>query len=355
MELLKRGQYEKLANPLELSVNLKDSPLELYEARNAVQIASSIGTEEYGKEIFTKAQASLRMAEGFPKGDRRYRAEVVRTARQAVQFAEDARELAVLREGEARLEAERQEAARREAEARAEAAEEAQRRAEAEAARRAEEEARARAEAARTEAEKRESEAELRAAQEAAGRAQAETVRAQALLARQQAMEEARRANRMAEEAQAEKLALRRKLLQQFSMALVTRDTPRGLVVNMSDVLFDVGKADLKPIAREKLARLSGIVLAYPDLSLHAEGHTDSTGSDELNTKLSQARADSVRGFIISQGVTAQNVTAAGLASSMPVGSNETREGRRQNRRVEIIVSGSVIGSDVGSVGAAGR
>lgn len=346
-ELLKRGQYAALANPLELSINLKDSPLEMYEARNAVEVARSSGAEHFAPKVFRKAEASLEMAEGFPKRDKRYRAEVVRTARQAVQFAEDARELAVKREEEARLAAERKASAEREAAANAAAEAEMILRAEAEAARKAEEEARMRAEQRSLEDATKRMAAELAAAKAAALGAEAEAARAQAMMARQRAQEQADRARRIADQAEAEKRALRRKLLEQFSLALDTRDTERGLVVNMSDVLFDIGKAELRPIAREKLARLGGIVLAYPDLKLQAEGHTDSTGTDEINNRLSRERAQSVHDYLLAQGLPAANVTALGLGSTMPVESNDTRQGRQKNRRVEIIISGSVIGTDV--------
>jgi len=356
-ELLKRGQYEPLANPLALAVDLKAAPLELYEARNAVTIARSIGAAEFAPEVFKKAEASLTMAERVPKGDSRSRPEIVRTSRQAVQFAEDARALAVEREAQARLDAERQAAAEREAEARAKAENEAQRRAEAEAAQRAEEQARLRAEEqqaaaekSRIEAERSRMEAELAAAREAAERAKAEAAGAEARAAGLRAEQEAARARQLAGQAEAEKLALRRRLLDQFNQALETRDTPRGLVVNLSDVLFDIGKADLRPITREKLARLSGICLAYPGLKLRAEGHTDSTGTDEINERLSLARAESVAKYVVSQGVPAEAVTSFGFGSTEPVASNDTREGRQQNRRVEIIVSGSVIGADVSTV-----
>lgn len=353
-ELLKRGQYAPLANPLALTLDLKASPLELYEARNAVQIAKMIGAAQYAPEVLSKAEGSLKMAEGFPKGQKRYRAEVVRTSRQAVQFAEDARELSTKREEQALLDAETKAAADREAAAKAATAEEARKRAEAEAAQKAEEQARELAEQQREEAEQQKAaadtlrlQAELAAARESAQRAEAETGRAQAMMARQRAQEEAEKSRRLAQQADAEKRALRARLLQQFSMVLETRDTERGLVVNLSDVLFDVGKADLRSLTREKLARLSGIVLAYPDLKLRAEGHTDSTGTEEINERLSRARADAVVAYMASQGIAQQNLSAIGLASTMPVASNDTREGRSQNRRVEMIISGSVIGTDV--------
>ena len=143
-------------------------------------------------------------------------------------------------------------------------------------------------------------------------------------------------------------IALRASLLDQFNRILETRDSPRGLVVNMADVLFDTGKYDLRSEAREKLARLSGIVLSHPGLHLEVEGHTDSTGSDELNQKLSEQRAGTVRSFLLSQGLAEQGVTSIGFGKTTPVADNATAEGRKQNRRVEIVVSGEVIGAKIG-------
>jgi outer membrane protein OmpA-like peptidoglycan-associated protein len=174
-------------------------------------------------------------------------------------------------------------------------------------------------------------------AREAKAKAETEALRAR---------EEAARAE--AEQARQAAEALRAQLLEQFNRILDTRDTPRGLVVNMADVLFDTGRFDLRPIAREKLARLSGIVLAHPGLNLDIGGHTDSTGSDEFNQNLSEQRADSVQKYLIEQGLPDSSLTAAGFGKSMPVADNGTAAGRQQNRRVEIIVSGEVIGRKIG-------
>ena len=153
-----------------------------------------------------------------------------------------------------------------------------------------------------------------------------------------------------AERAQKEAEALRAKLLQQFSQVLDTRDTERGLVVNMSDVLFDTGQYTLRTEAREKLARIAGIVLNYPGLKLEAEGHTDNVGTEELNQKLSEQRADSVRQYLISQGIPDSSVTSSGKGFSVPVAPNDTAAGRQKNRRVELIVSGEVIGTAIGAI-----
>jgi outer membrane protein OmpA-like peptidoglycan-associated protein len=376
-KLIKRGQYEKLGNPLALSLDLKNVPLEMYEARNAVEIAKSRGAGKYAPEIFTKAESSLKMAENS-LARKANKKEIVSTARQAVQFSEDARALAVQRQDEERIENERQAAAAKakaeaEAKAAAEAAE-AKRKAEAEAAeakRKADEEARRQAELAAArqaqiqaeaaEAKRRADEearrqAELAAAREAQMKAEADAaalkakLEADALRAKEEATAaEAERARQAAEEARQAAEALRAQLLEQLNRILDTRDTPRGLVVNMADVLFDTGKYDLKPTTREKLARLSGVMLAHSSLNLEVEGHTDSTGSDELNQTLSEKRAGTVREYLVEQGLLAANVTAKGFGKSMPVADNATAPGRQQNRRVEIVVSGEVIGAKIGN------
>jgi outer membrane protein OmpA-like peptidoglycan-associated protein len=145
-----------------------------------------------------------------------------------------------------------------------------------------------------------------------------------------------------------EKQALRARLLERFNRVLPTTDTPRGLVVNMGDVLFDTGKFNLRPEGREDLAKLSGIVLNYPSLRLTIEGHTDDTGKAEINQTLSEQRANAVRGYLVNQGLDAGSLSAQGLGMNNPVGDNSTAEGRQKNRRVEIIVSGEAIGTQIG-------
>lgn len=147
-----------------------------------------------------------------------------------------------------------------------------------------------------------------------------------------------------------EKEELRAKLLQQFNVIFATRDTARGLIVNLSDVLFDTGKSTLRPGAREKLAKISGIVLAYPDLRLAIEGNTDSVGSDATNQVLSEQRANSVRDYMLKENIPSASMTSHGFGKTQPVATNDTAEGRQQNRRVEMVVSGEVIGTTVGIV-----
>jgi len=347
-KLMKRGQYEKRGNPLALSLDLDKVPLEVYEARNAIDIARSRDADKYAPEIFTKAEASLKMTENAlaKKADKKTLAS---TARQAVQFSEDARALAVQRQEEERVAKEREAAAamaKAEAEAKAAAeAAEAKAKADAEAQRQAElaaaKEAALRAEAQR--------QADLAAAKEAAMKAEAQH-QAELAAAKEAALREKEEAAKAdAERARKAAEELRAQLLEQFNRILETRDTPRGLVVNMGDVLFDVGKYDLRPEAREKLAKLSGIVLAHPGLRLEVEGHTDNTGSDELNQTLSERRAETVRGYLVDQGLAGDGVTSKGFGKAMPVADNGTPAGRQKNRRVEIIVSGEVIGMKIGT------
>ena len=309
-KLLKRAQYEKLGNPLALTLD-PNIPLDMYEARNAVEIAKSRGADKYAQEIFSKAEASLQMAENSlaRKGGKNA---AISAARQTVQFSEDARALAAQRQEEERIAKEREDAA---------------------AAAKAEAEANAAAEAA---AAKQKADAE---AVEAKRKADAE------IAARDEA---ARAAQARAEAVEREKQQLRARLLEQFNHVLPTTDTPRGLVVNMSDVLFDSGKSDLRSPAREALARLSGIVLNYPSLRLSIEGYTDNTGSEAFNQTLSEKRADAVRDYLVGQGLEAGALSAKGLGMNDPVADNSTADGRQKNRRVEIIVSGEVIGNQLG-------
>ena len=303
-KLMRKGQYEKLGNPLALTPDLEHVPLEMYEARNAVGIAKSRGADKYAPEVFAKAEGSLTMAENS-LASKAERGTVISTARQTAQFAEDARILTVVRQEEERIAKEREAAAAKaKGEAEAKAAEEA-------------------AEAKRMSDE---------AADEAKKKADAE-------IAKKEAEKQA---------AEREKQELRRRLLEQFNRVLPTTDSERGLIVNMGDVLFDTGKSDLRPEAREALAKLTGIVLNYPSLQLAVEGHTDSTGSDELNQKLSEQRAEAVRSYLTGQGLLPDKVTAHGFGKTMPVADNGTAAGRQKNRRVEIVVAGEVIGEKIG-------
>lgn len=276
-------------------------------------------------------------------------------AREAAQTAEDARMVAVKRRIEEQLAQERAAAAEREAHAKAQAEAEVRMRTQAEADRAAAERLRQESQMAADLAVRQRVEAEAaRAAalaQQQASQAEAERARLEQQAARAEA-ERARltaeEANRLRQQAEDERAQLRSQLLQQLNLILETRDTARGLIVNMSDVLFDTGIYTLRPGAREKLAKISGIVLAHPGLHLEVEGHTDSVGSDEYNQRLSEQRADAVRSFLVQQGVSNNVVVARGFGESSPVASNDIAAGRQQNRRVEMVVSGEVIGTTMG-------
>lgn len=368
-ELLQRGEYVKLANPIGLALDPK-VPLELYQARNAVLIAKAVGAERYAPDVMQKALSSLRQAEDYNLRKRNEAKPTAMMARDAVQRAEDARAISVKRAEEERLEAERVAAANREAAAKRETEEQSRLRARAEeqqrlteAQRKLEEQRRVTAELERTKAEaaslkaqlardaeeRRRVEAELAAAKLEQERALLDAQRKQALMQEEAARKQADEARAMAAKSEQERLALRQLLFTQFSQLLETRDTERGLIVNMGDLLFDVGKASLRPDAREKLAKLSGLVLAHQGLKLDAEGHTDSTGSDSMNQRLSEQRAESVRTYLQTQGVSPLNLSAKGFGKTSPIADNSSAKGRQQNRRVEIIVSGEVIGNKLGA------
>ncbi len=362
-ELLQRGQYANLAGPKAI-IDPK-VPLELYEARSALHIARATGAERYAADTIKKSADLLAQAEGY-QARKAGNKPVSMIAREAVQTAEDARVLTVKRREEERLNNERAAAAAREAAAKAQAEEEARRARESAERARLEEERRTLAEKARAEAEadraaaekaKREAEeaaatarrltAEANAARAAAekAKAEAEAARAAALAEVENAKQATAEANRLRQRAEDEKTALRKQLLDQFNLILETRDSARGLIVNMSDVLFDFGKYTLRPETREKLAKVSGIVLAHPGLRLDVEGHTDSIGSEEFNQKLSENRAATVREYLIAQGLNGDAVTARGLGKTAPIAPNDTNANRQKNRRVEMVISGEIIGT----------
>jgi outer membrane protein OmpA-like peptidoglycan-associated protein len=373
-ELLQRGQYQRLANPLALKLDQK-VPLELYQARNAVQIARAVGAERFATDTFKKAENNLAQAEAY-QARKAGRKPVTMTARQAVQTAEDSRAIAVQRQEEEALATERQQSADREARAESErltaqaetdrvtqAAEAARIAAKAESERLTrEKEAQAASALAEFESLKRDSDARMAAAGAEADRLKLETqARAAAAASEADRLQRENEAQRAANQAaldsaaeqkaqlEAEKAELRNQLLKQFNAILQTQDTARGLIVNMSDVLFDTGKFSLRPLAREKLARVAGIVSGHPGLRLDVEGHTDSVGGDEFNQRLSEQRSGSVRDYLMQQGMAAESVTVKGLGETQPVASNDTAKGRQENRRVELVISGEVIGTEIGT------
>jgi outer membrane protein OmpA-like peptidoglycan-associated protein len=356
-ELLGRGIYSSSNTKIENAIFGIDrkTPLELFEARNAVRIARIALADKYAASTFTKAEQQLRNAEEV-YGRKSDKKSVEAAARETVGTAEEARVMAVKQKAEedaqAKIAAEKRAAEEREARARADAAAEIRRRQEAD-------QARMQAEAAKADAERMKQEAEKAAAEAARQKQEADQATA-AAVAQQQAAQaaaaqaardrataeaETQKARQAAAQAEAEKAQLRAQLLAQLNSILQTRDSARGLIVNMSDVLFDTGSYTLKPGAREKLAKISGIVLAHPGLSLQIEGHTDSVGGDDFNQQLSERRAGSVRDFLAEQGVAASSITARGFGKMQPVASNDTAEGRQRNRRVELVVNGDAIGN----------
>ena len=405
-ELLKRGQYTLNVNPAEIKpvrLNAK-VPLELYEARNAVQIARWTGAERYAPETFQKAVQGLENGEGYLTG-KAGKKPIGTVAREAVQMAEDARIITVKKIDEERLANERQAGADREARAESDRnqaqatallvtrdADAARLAAQSEADRVQRENA-AQMEAAQNEADrarrdnetrmaaaqnesdrvKNENTARMAAAQNEADRlknqndarmaaAQTEADRlkrdsdAQMAAAQNEADRLKRENDTQRASAQAdldraarEKSELRVQLLAQFNAILQTRDTPRGLIVNMSDVLFDTAKFSLRPLAREKLAKVAGIVSGHPGLRLDVEGYTDSVGGDEYNQRLSEQRGTSVRDYLIQQGMAGSSVTTKGFGKGEPVASNDTAQGRQQNRRGELVISGEIIGTVLGT------
>ncbi len=390
-ELLQRGQYARLSNPLALKSDPK-IPLELYQARNAVQIARAMGADRFATETFQKAEKTLAAAEAY-QARKAGRKPVTMTAREAVQTAEDARAIGVKRQEEELLASERRQSVEREATAESgraaalaetdrvnKAAEAARLQAQADSNRMTQEknaaaaaaaaeadrlkrenatqaaaaavaadrlkmEADARMAAAKLEADRLKLDADARAA---AGAAEAERLKRENEAQRTSAQAELDRAAQQNAKLEAEKAELRNKLFQQFNAILQTRDTARGLVVNMSDVLFDTDKFTLRPLAREKLAKVAGIVSGHPSLRLEVEGYTDSVGTDEYNQKLSERRGAAVRDYLTEAGMTGASVSSKGFGEAMPVASNDTAQGRQQNRRVELVISGEVIGKVIG-------
>jgi outer membrane protein OmpA-like peptidoglycan-associated protein len=332
--LLPRGAYAETegakSNPNPITRDEK-SPLELYQANNAVRIAQTAEADKYAPEIMKDPMQDLQNATAIDHNKKGNRMLEVTFARQAVQRAEDARLVTLRRQAaERQLNADN---AKRDAEAQAQQSQlQAQ-----EAALAAE---RARAAQAQADAERARAEAER-------ARAEAERTRAEAAAAEAQARAAA--ANKSASDAN----AVREKLRSQLNSVLATSESARGLIVNMSDVLFDTGKYTLKTETQISLAKVSGILQAYPGLKLQVEGYTDSVGGDEFNQKLSENRADAVRAFLLTQGVQEGNITAMGYGKAKPVADNATAQGRAQNRRVQLVVSGDAIGVEQSTQDAA--
>jgi outer membrane protein OmpA-like peptidoglycan-associated protein len=333
-ELLGRGEYVKMAPADSLPPITMDprGVLQVYEAVNAVNIAKAAGAEKYAPDEFRRAQTELQNAQGFlGKGKDKRRAETA--ARSAVQTAEDAR-LLTLR----KIDEERQANERAAAEAaRQRSLEDSKRAAEAEAQRKTAEAQRQSADAARREA-------ELAAQKAAAESERARQLKTEAEAARKEAEAARKEAEAARMSAEQERAAIRNQLRDQMNRVMATRESARGLIVDIGDVNFDTGKFDLKPNARERLARMAGILIATPGLKVTVEGHTDSVGSDEFNQRLSEQRANSVRQYLVDSGFPSDLISSRGFGKTRPVADNSTADGRQRNRRVEMIVSGERIG-----------
>jgi len=370
-ELIDRGGYIPTGynfDPVVLNAKL---PLEFFEARNAVRIAKSAGAERFAGPSYENAVRQMNEADAIATGRHESKKSLISISRETVQTAEDAREIAMKRIESERAEHERNASAGREANANAATADAVRERNEADRKKTEAESTTIGAVRDRDESDRKKHEAEeaARRAQGAQANAEADSDRNRAAAATSdQQTRDAKNAQASAEadsdrnraaaassdlraqDAVRDREELRAKLLQQFNLILETRDTARGLVVNMSDVLFDSGQYTLRPLAREKLAKISGIVLAYPSLMLAVEGNTDSVGTEQFNQTLSENRANSVRTYLTKQGVPETSTTAAGFGKTRPIASNDTSDGRQQNRRVELIVSGEVIGTKIVSI-----
>ena len=315
-DLLERGGYIPTGykfDPVVLNANL---PLEFFEARNALRIAHSVGADRYANSSYQRAVGLMDQADGYAIRKHFDKKQLIAVSRETVQTAEDAREIAVKK-----LIAERQS---NQLQASAAAANDATRQKELAQA----ETAKAKSDMERTQA---------NAADQVAA-AQAETEQARLAASQAQAQVQA---------AESDKAAMRARLSLQLNAILQTRDTVRGLIVSMSDVLFDTGKYTLKPGAREKLSKVAGIIIAYPGLNIAVGGYTDNVGTDQLNQGLSEQRAGSVRDYLVQQGVSTNSITATGFGNTLPVASNDNSAGRQENRRVELVVSGESIGTEV--------
>ena len=350
-ELLERGGYIPTGykfDPVVLNTNL---PLEFFEARNALRIAQSEGADTYGGDSYLKAKKLMDQADGYATRKHIDKKPLIAVSREAVQTAEDARAIAVKKIDEERLANERRNAADAQAQAQ-DQADDATRMKE-----------QAQSDQARAELAKAQAESDTARAQVAKAQAESDAARAQADAARSKsdmeanqassasalsaAQADAERSRLAAQQAEADKAAMRTRLSEQLNRILQTRDSARGLIVSMSDVLFDTGKYSLKPGAREKLAKVAGILIAYPALNIEVGGYTDNVGGDSMNQTLSENRAGSVRDYLVQQGVATNSVSAKGFGNTLPVASNGNSSGRQQNRRVELLVSGDAIGTPV--------
>ena len=378
-ELMERGGYIPTGykfDPVVLNAKL---PLEFYEARNALRIAQAEGAEQYAGDSYRHAVKLMDNADEGATRKHMDRKPLIAISREAVQTAEDAREIAVKKMADVRLDNERADASDAQAKTQAEADDARRQNQQAQSDRERAEYGRAQAESdtANAQAARARAERDTANAQDARTQAESDTARAQSDAARAQSdsdrtksdmadsqaasatalsaaqadadrsRESARQSALSTQQAEADKAAMRTRLSEQLNRILETRDSARGLIVSMSDVLFDTGRYSLKPGAREKLAKVAGILLAYPGLNIAVGGYTDNVGGDAMNQTLSENRAGSVRDYLVQQGVATNSVTARGFGNTLPVTSNDNASGRQQNRRVELVVSGEAIGSPV--------
>jgi len=364
-ELMERGGYIPTGykfDPVVLKANL---PLEFFEARNALRIAQSEGAEQYAPDSYQHAVQLMNTADSDATSRHIDRKPLIAVSREVVQTAEDARAIAVKKMDDVRLENERQESADAQARTQGQADEAMRRkdRAESDAAKAQAATAQAESDTATAQSANAQAQSDAARARNDAADAQAATAKAQSDRANDQASSAtalsaaqadadqsrlaAQSANLSAQQAETDKAAMRTKLSEQLNAILQTRDSARGLIVSMSDVLFDTGKFSLKPGAREKLAKVAGILLSYPGLNIEVGGYTDNVGGDAMNQTLSENRAGSVRDYLVQQGVATKSVSARGFGNTLPVSSNDNSAGRQQNRRVELLVSGEAIGNPV--------
>jgi outer membrane protein OmpA-like peptidoglycan-associated protein len=364
-ELMERGGYIPTGykfDPVVLNAKL---PLEFFEARNALRIAQSEGADEYATDSYRHAVKLMDNADSYATNKHIDKKPLISVSREAVQTAEDARAIAVKKMDDVRLANERQDSADAQARSQGRADEAMRRRdqAESDTARAQAAKAQAESDAANAQASNAQAQSDAARARNDAADAQAATLRAQSDMASNQASSAtalsaaqadaeqsrlaAQQAQLSAQQAETEKASMRAKLSEQLNSILQTRDTARGLIVSMSDVLFDTGRYSLKPGAREKLAKVAGILLAYPGLNIEVGGYTDNVGGDSMNQTLSENRAGSVRDYLVQQGVSTNSVSSKGFGNRLPVASNDNSAGRQQNRRVELLVSGEAIGHPV--------
>jgi outer membrane protein OmpA-like peptidoglycan-associated protein len=330
-ELLQRGNYtSNVANTEVTPLAIKgEAPLDVYEAENAIRIAKWAGADQEASDTLSRAETDLQNAQALESNHHGDKKDIITNAREAVQIAEDARIIA-LNKRDARHQAElKQQAEQAQAQA-------AQSQAQAE-----------QAQAQQAEAQAQAQQAQAQADAAAQARQQAEAAQQQAQAQANQAQQQATDAQQRAQDAEARAEQMRAQLLKQLNTILQTQDTQRGLVVRMSDVLFATGRYELRPEAKLALAKVAGVLLSYPGLKLEVDGYTDSTGRDEVNQTLSDRRAEAVRNFLVAQGVSPDAITSQGFGDANPIASNDTTQGRQLNRRVDMIVSGSVIGTNI--------